>query len=122
MHEHVQKTAAESQKCHEEIIKSSKEIDGLRMSEKEAFKNFVQFKKNFNEANSSLKEKLNQINLIREKIDEMNLEEEEKIKLRQNAAIMNKEQEIEEKFKTGKKLTTDDFIVFQDIIKNKKKY
>jgi uncharacterized coiled-coil DUF342 family protein len=33
--------------------------------------------------------------------------------------IKSKEQEIEEKIKTGKKLTTDDFLAFQEIIKDK---
>ena len=34
--------------------------------------------------------------------------------------IRSKEQEIEEKIKSGKKLTTDDFLMFQEALKGKK--
>ena len=120
-HLEIQKIATESQKIHEEMIKNSKEIDELKTKEKEYLKNFVHFKKIFSEANNILKEKLNLINSSKEKIDKITSEEEETRKSRQNINIQRKENEIEQKFKTGKKLTTDDFLAFQDLIKNKNK-
>ena len=120
-HLDIQKIAAESQKIHEEMIKNSKEIDALKAKEKEYTKTFFQSRKIFNEANRALKEKLNLINAAREKIDKIASEEEETRKSRQNINIQRKENEIEQKFKTGKKLTTDDFLAFQDLIKNKNK-
>ena len=119
VHNEIQKLAKESQKLHEGIIKSSKEIDELKIKEEEAFKNFVNLKKDFNNVNNKLKEKLSEMGVIREKINKFKLEEDEKRKLKEITLIKNKEQEIEEKVKTGKKLTTEDFLVFQEALKNK---
>ncbi|MBU89944.1 hypothetical protein CMO94_00250 [Candidatus Woesearchaeota archaeon] len=120
-HNEIQKLAAQSQDLHEGIIKTSKEIDKLKLNEDEAFKNFVNSKKFFNDLNNKLKEKLSLMNGIRSRINKFKLEEEEKRKLEESTLVKSKEQEIEEKIKTGKKLTTDDFLAFQESIKNKKK-
>jgi len=120
-HNEIQKLAAESQELHENIIKNSKEIDELRVKGEEALKNFVDSKKIFNVINDSLKEKLVRMNEIKTKINKFQLEENEKRQLRESMIIKSKEQEIEEKIKTGKKLTTDDFLEFQEIIKSKNK-
>ena len=118
-HNEIQKIAKESQKLHESLIKNSKEINELKIEEKEAFKNFINFKKNFNSTNNNLKEKLVKMNSVREEINKFKLEEEEKRKLKDTMIIKSKEEEMEEKIKEGKKLTTDDFLAFQEIIKNK---
>ncbi len=118
-HNKIQKLARESQKLHEDIIKNSKETDKIELREEEAFKNFVDLKKKFNTINNGLKEKLSQMNKVRNKINHFKLEEEEKRKLKESMLIKTKEHEIEEKIKTGKKLTTEDFLVFQESIKNK---
>lgn len=120
VHNEIQKTAKESQKSHEIILKNSKEVDQLKIKEEELSKNFVNFKKKFNEINNKLKIKLNEIASIREKINKFQLEESEKRKLKETILVKSKEHEFEEKIKTGKKLTTDDFLAFQDIIKGKK--
>tara|TARA_B100000315_G_C14476877_1_gene541049 strand:- start:75 stop:977 length:903 start_codon:yes stop_codon:yes gene_type:complete len=119
-HNEIQKLAAQSQDLHEGIIKTSKEIDKLKLNEDEAFKNFVNSKKFFNDLNNKLKEKLSLMNGIRSRINKFKLEEEEKRKLEESTLVKSKEQEIEKKIKTGKKLTTDDFLAFQESIKNKK--
>jgi uncharacterized coiled-coil DUF342 family protein len=119
IHKEIQKLASESQELHESIIKNSKEIDGAKIKEGEALKNFVNSKKKINNVNNTLKEKLSEINDVRNKINKFKLEEDEKRKLNENRIIKTKEQEMEEKIKTGKKLTTEDFLAFQEIIKNK---
>lgn len=119
-HNEVQKLAKASQELHEGIIKSSKEIDELKVKEEEAFKKFLDLKKNFNDVNNGLKEKLSEVGKIREKINKFKLEEDEKKKLKEFMIIKGKELEIEEKIKTGKKITTEDFLVFQESLKNKK--
>lgn len=119
LHNQIQKLAGESQEIHESILKGSKEIDELKIKEEEAFKNFVESKKRFNNANKSLKEKLGEMGDIREAIAKHKLEEDEKRKLKEVTFIKSKEQEIEEKIKTGKKLTNEDFLVFQEAIKGK---
>lgn len=119
-HSEIQKLARESQGLHEGIIKNSKEINNLEIKEGEAFKNFLDFKKKFNTINGGLEEKLSQMNKVRGKINKFKLEEDEKRKLEEGMIIKSKEHEIEEKIKTGKKITTDDFLAFQEAIKNKK--
>ena len=118
-HNEIQEFARESQILHEDVIKNSKEADGLKAKEEEAFNNFINSKAKFTGINNQLKENLGKMSGIREKINKFNLEEDEKRKLSEAMLIKNKEQEIEEKFKAGKKLTTDDFLMFQDTIKNK---
>ncbi|MDP6547511.1 MAG: hypothetical protein QF917_00945 [Candidatus Woesearchaeota archaeon] len=119
-HNEVQALATKSQELHLSIITRLKGIDESRIKEKEAFKNFSKLKKSFNDINYKLKEKLGEMGKIRKKINKFKLEEEEKIKLRESMAIKSKEHEIEEKIKKGKKITTEDFLAFQDIVKDKK--
>jgi len=120
IHNEIQVTAKQSQEMHESILKNSKEIDELKPKEREAFRNFINYRKKFIGINNNLKKKLREMSTIREKINKFELEEEEKKKLKDSILIKSKEHEFEEKIRTGKKLTTDDFLAFQDIIKNKK--
>jgi len=119
VHHEVQKLAKESQEKHENIIKESKEIDGLKPKEGEAFKNFITSRKKLGDINAKLKEKLNQMSILKDKINKFQLEEDEKRKLKESMLIKSKEIEFEQKIKTGKKLTTEDFLSFQDILKDK---
>ena len=119
-HTEIQEFAKQSQVLHEIVVKTSKEADELKIKEEESFMSFINSKAKFAGINSQLKENLAKMSGIREKINKFTLEEEEKRKLREVMLIRNKEQEIEEKFKAGKKLTTDDFLMFQENIKDKK--
>jgi len=119
VHNEIQEKAKQSQTSHESILKNSKDVDELKPKEREAFKNFTIHKKKFTEVNNNLKDKLKDMSTIREKINKFELEEEEKRKLKGSILIKSKEQEFEEKIKTGKKLTTDDFLAFQDTLKNR---
>jgi len=113
----TQDLAKESQALHETIILESKNVDDLKLKEEEAFSKFVEFKNIFNEKNRSLKEKLESMGKIRTEINKFQLEEDEKRRLQEAMLIKNKEQELEEKIKSGRKLTTEDFLVFQESIK-----
>jgi uncharacterized coiled-coil DUF342 family protein len=120
VHKEIQDLAKESQALHESVISESKNVDGLKAKEEEAFSKFVEFKKVFSEKNRFLKEKLESMGKIRTEISKFQLEEDEKRKLEEAMLIKNKEQELEEKIKSGRKLTTDDFLVFQESIKSGK--
>ncbi len=113
IHNELKKTAEESQKLHESVIASSKLIDGLKEEEGLSFKKFADFKKDFNEANHLLKERLKEMSRISEKMNQFRLEEDEKRKLEESTMLKSKEQELEEKIKSGKKITTEDFLAFQ---------
>ena len=113
IHNEIKKIAEESQKLHESVVSQSKLIDKLKEEEESSFKKFAEFKKFFNEANHLLKERLKEMGRTREKINQFRLEEDEKRKLEESLLIKSKEQELEEKIKSGKKLTTEDFLAFQ---------
>ena len=119
-HTEIQEFAKQSQVLHEIVVKTSKEVDELKIKEEESFRNFINSKAKFAGINSQLKENLAKMSGIREKINKFNLEEDEKRKLKETMLIQSREKEIEEKFKAGKKLTTDDFLMFQENIKDKK--
>ena len=113
LHNELKKIAEGSQKLHESVISQSKLIDKLKEEEDASFKKFAELKKAFNEANHLLKERLQEMGTIREKINQFRLEEDEKRKLEESLLIKSKEQELEEKIKSGKKITTEDFLAFQ---------
>lgn len=113
IHNEIKKIAEESQKLHESVIAGSKLIDKLKEEGEASFKKFADFKKAFSEANHLLKERLKEMSQVREKINQFRLEEDEKRKLEESLLIKSKEQELEEKIKSGKKLTTEDFLMFQ---------
>lgn len=112
-HHEIQNNAKISQEKHEEMIVHSKEIDDLKVKEEEAFKKFLEYKKQFSEVNSQLKEKLVELNGLnkqstRNKEDSM-LEK----KKSDSKKLKSKEEEVEEKVKNRKKLTTEDLLVLQ---------
>jgi len=119
LHNEIKKIAEESQKLHESVVSRSKLIDHLKEEEELSFKKFAEFKKSFNEANHLLKERLKEMSQIREKINQFRLEEDETRKLEESLLIRSKEQELEEKIKSGKKITTEDFLMFQQSARGK---
>src|SRR3989344_4631571 len=106
LHQTIQKTAKESQSAHEGLIANSKEIDELKLKEREAFSKFFEFKKNFAEINNALKDKLKDFSVINSEIHKIKHEKEEKI-------IRDKEEFIQEKIRKGQKLTNEDLLIFQ---------
>ena len=120
VHREIQDLAKESQALHESVISESKNVDELNAKEEDAFSKFVEFKKVFSEKNRFLKEKLESMGKIRTEINKFQLEEDEKRRLQEAMLIKSKEQELEDKIKSGRKLTTEDFLVFQESIKSGK--
>jgi len=120
VHKEIQDLAKESQALHESIISESKNVDELKAKEEDAFSKFVEFKKIFSEKNRFLKEKLESMGKIRIEINKFQLEEDEKRRLQEAMLIKSKEQDLENKIKSGRKLTTEDFLVFQESIKSGK--
>ena len=112
-HRKVQQLASESQKCHEEMIEKSKQIDELRVKEEDAYRKFFELKQKFSEVNESLKKRLPEINDLRDKLD-LDREETKKEKAaKQEKRLNTKSLEVKDKIRKGKKLTTEDLLVFQ---------
>jgi len=98
---------------HEEILKISAEIDKIKVDEEYAFRKFSEFKKKFNGVNEQLKEKLKEMNHVKEQLDKISTEKKEKIRLEQELFLKSKEDAVNEKIKRREKLTTEDLLVFQ---------
>lgn len=114
VHKRIQSRAKESQIKHEEMIKVSGNIDELKIKEKNAFEKFMEFKKKFNEANEQLKNKLPEMGKLKEEADKYNLELKKKKKEKEEKFLKSKEDVVKEKMKKGKKLTTEDLLIFQN--------
>ena len=113
IHKSIQEKAKESQALHQEIIRLSAEIDKMKIEEEDAFKKFSELKKKFNEANSQLKEKLRAMNNAKESLDKIGFERRERKRMQEESFLKSKEEEVNQKLKSGKKLTTEDLLVFQ---------
>ncbi|MBI3031917.1 hypothetical protein HYY69_00440 [Candidatus Woesearchaeota archaeon] len=112
-HHVVQSTAQESQKKHEELVGSSKEVEALRTKEKELYDAFSKLKHDFNEKNHELKEKLKQLNELYAQLDmDKEFKKHEKQK-HDEATLEERRKQVDEKLKKGMKLTTKDIIAFQ---------
>ncbi|MBI2667771.1 hypothetical protein HYX17_03290 [Candidatus Woesearchaeota archaeon] len=119
--EEIEDTRKKAQDIHEKFIDSlkgnketfnsfmelSKKISNLKREQEEAFENFINFKKEFSTMNNIIKEKILELNVIQNKLDDDRKEEKVKIYERQKSIV-------EEKLKSKKKLTTEDLIVFQE--------
>lgn len=113
LHESIQDKAKQSQTLHEGILKISGEIDKLKADEEEAFKKFSEFKQKFTEANIQLKEKLKSMNEVKGRLDMIFADKKEKRKNEIDLMLKAKEEEVNMKIRLGKKLTTEDLLVFQ---------
>ena len=112
-HRAIQEKAKQSQVMHEEILKVSAEIDKINLEEEEAFRKFSEFRKQFYEVNSQLKEKLRLMNDSKSKLDRIYSDKKEKRKEEEKLFLKSKEDVVDEKIKKRQKLTTEDLLVFQ---------
>ena len=112
-HRLVQEKAKQSQSLHEETLKMSAEIDRMKAEEEEAFRKFSELKKNFNAANSQLKERLGSMHNAKDALDKISSDKKEKRKQEQESFLKSKEEEVNEKIRKKQKLTTEDLLVFQ---------
>jgi len=110
-HRKVQEIAKNSD--YKEFMELSREIEGLKKKQEEAFQKFIDSKTEFSNCNNELKKK-------QEELDKINLSERDNKKFRdvqktnrQKEVLEKKSKQIEEKLKTKKKLTTEDIIAFQ---------
>ena len=96
---------------YRDFISLSKQIEFLRKSQEIAFKTFLSWKNKFMSMNRTLKNKLFEAKKIDDEIINKKKKIEEKEKEKEKKIIAEKAKKVEEKFKTTKKLTTEDLIV-----------
>ncbi len=109
----IQENAAESQRRHEEMVGASGKIDELKRERDGLQQKFAEQKTHVRETSGRLKEKLAAFNEENVRLAERREREEAERKERAEQILKDKEGEVEEKLKKGKKLTAEDLLVFQ---------
>jgi uncharacterized coiled-coil DUF342 family protein len=116
-HRVVQQSARSSQEQHESLVTDSKDIDELKRQEEEAYNKFFEQKDVFKELTTQLKDKLKELDGLREKLEGHDVELREGEKKREMKSLREKAAEVEEKISKKKKLTTEDLLVMQRTFK-----
>lgn len=113
----VQHSAKESQKHHLGLIESSKEIDELKAKESSFEQEISKYKANISVLNDDLTKKVDSLNAIKAKLNEHNVHFKEDVEKSQKEILKQKDVEVQEKIKSGKKLTTEDLLILQRTMK-----
>lgn len=116
-HKEIQKHAADSQVKHEVVLEKSKEIDELKVKEKEAYDKFKEYKDIFTTKNNELKALLKEADKLKSILEDNDVAIEEDKQRVKAQEVKRKAKEVNEKIKTGKKLTTEDLLIFQKVNK-----
>ncbi len=95
---------------YSEFIKLSREINGLRTTQEEAFNNFITYKKEYVITNNFLRQKLKQSSVLKTKIDKVSRKSKQK---NISVILRKKTKTVLDKFRKKKKLTTEDILVLQ---------
>jgi uncharacterized coiled-coil DUF342 family protein len=113
----VQHSAKESQKQHVELIESSKNIDDLKDKEQHLEESIGKYKSEIHALNDEMSKKLGRLDEIKKKLSENNIKFREDFEKTGSEILKQKDVEVQEKLKTGKKLTTEDLLVLQRTMK-----
>lgn len=110
-HEKLTETAHESQEIHEKMLGKIEKAKVLKMEADDSHKNFLDAKERANLVRRELREILNQVILLRDKVRK----EEEKEKKKSEKALRKElEKRAREKLKRGEKLTWEEFQILAE--------
>ena len=112
-HKEVQKSAQQSQQFHTTVLDVGKRIEDLKGEEEEAHKKFADFKQEFNDVNAKLKEQLTILNQFNQQLSLTKEDARKENKQKIEEELKSKEEIVQEKFRSGKKLTTEDILILQ---------
>ncbi len=112
-HRRIQQIARESQEKHEAMIERREAGHESTGKEHAALQRFLEAKKEYTELNAKLKEKLKEQAAVREKLDRDYGEQKKTEQRKQQDELKHKAEEVDEKLKKRRKLTTEDLLVFQ---------
>ena len=113
MHAEIQEKAKASQEKHEAVIRLSREIDEKKKLAKESWQRFSGLKQKFIGLDEALKEKLASLGNLAGELEKKRTEKVLASQAREEKRIEQKEKELEEKMKSGRKLTNDDLVALQ---------
>ncbi len=106
-HSELQQHAAESQKLHEEMVKLIPQLRELRQRKKVLLEQLDKAKGEYASASSSLGQTLHELSEVKVKIDTATAE-------KRKQEIEQKETQLTDKLKSGKKLTARDLLALQE--------
>ncbi|MBS3164301.1 hypothetical protein J4439_02630 [Candidatus Woesearchaeota archaeon] len=113
VHQQIQELATKSQERHEEMLTLSKEIDTIKEGEQGVFDEFSKLKEQYAEQNAKLRAKLDEMNKVKQDIAAIDSALRQKKNEELQAEMKEREEAVEDKIKRGKKLTTEDLLIFQ---------
>lgn len=113
----VQVSAKESQKHHVELIESSREIDELKKKEAEFEEKIGTIKSEMHGITEKLDKRNAKMDELRKVLHENNVQLKEDVDKANQEILKHKDEEVKEKLKTGKKLTTEDLLILQRTFK-----
>jgi len=114
----VQYSAKESQKHHVELIESSKEIDELKKKEVDFEEKIGAIKAEMHGITEELDKRNLKMDELRKVLHENNVQLKEDVDKANQEILRHKDEEVKEKLKTGKKLTTEDLLILQRTMRN----
>jgi uncharacterized coiled-coil DUF342 family protein len=114
----VQHSAKESQKHHVELIESSKEIDELKKKEAEFEDKIGEVKAEMHGITEELDKRNAKMDELRKTLHENNVQLKEDVDKTNQEILRHKDEEVQEKLKKGKKLTTEDLLILQRTMRN----
>jgi phosphoserine phosphatase len=115
-HLKVVEFSKEAQSNHEKMLEYFQKIDGIRTSADEAHNTFIKIKNEASKKHEEVKETLGQIRKINRYLDKVNAKKrsfENKATNKKKRKEKEHAMDIYQKFKEGKKLNTDEFMLLQ---------
>ena len=117
-HQKVVELSSAAQEAHENMIKYFRKTDEIRTAADEAHKNFVEARKNASEKHEEFKMVLSEIHVINKKLGREKPKKRKPTKQTSSPNQKNQEEKekaetIFEKFKNGKKLSTEELLLLQ---------
>jgi|GEM_PF-863555 len=116
-HRQVQEHAQESQAKHEALIAESSELSDMKKQEEDLYKAFLREKEAYVTINQALKNKVTELQRIKESLSKRNVKLKEEQKQEEMKTLKERAKEAEEKVKGKKKLTTEDILALQGMKK-----
>lgn len=118
-HAKVVELSAEAQEAHESMLKYFRKTDEIRTAADEAHKNFIQARKNASAKHEDFKMVLSEIHVINKKLGRNNKPKRQKSNKQGSSSNKKNKEEKEkaevifDKFKHGKKLSTEELLLLQ---------
>lgn len=117
-HKKLRDNTSSNRESYEKFMKLSKGISKLKKTQEKAFNTFIKFKQEYADTSRALKEKLGLISGVHAAEGAERKKQKRDKKAEMSRQLRKRAQEVEEKFKKKKVLTTEDLITLQGEIED----